>query len=540
MGWVWRFRWHRALLGRSFAAVSLAVSAAAVAAASFSQKGFPHSVTIQGWFAFGVALTMAVSYDPLSMVDVWYNQLRELRTEAVDYEALVRRDGGVRPPLRPLCVLLGVQGIDEVVDDDILYRAVQRVAQMQVEEQLVASQNEPAVDVTTLRPAAIMAAAATTPVLQQTVGVTRPQPTSPPPREHVRPPALNVMMDLVQQSDARGKDAFVKFLTLADEAHREMARAGVVVVHPRFMATDARPEQKVTTNSALKEVFAHYCVTETFLQKIEPDDFSAEMVLKKVMAFCRDYQLYPKLVTKDEVRLILSVIDVRNARLGLKKLRALSFDAFFDFLVRVALFAYHKPAVKKKILTLNGGLLPSKMEMVDYLCKYLHLDDLKWVRDRLRSTKNEVHICTFGCDSPKPVRSDADAAHDPGERPLTPRHVTHVEPLSPTNLPFLIEKAQQIKALEGIKTKPKPKPLPAHIDKIFVDGAKAREEAAREKELEAAGEHAPKASTSIGAKTAPTTSSEGRKSPAAARRGPGAAAASPLGSPGGGWTRACG
>ena len=383
---------------------------------------------------------ITISNDPIELMEVWFVQLKQLRDRSITYERLVKRDG-LRPPVRQVCQLLGVNDITEVYNEDILYRSVVRVAHMQIDER-VEHAMEPVYDATSIRPSKLV----------DTLTIAPPQPIDLA-ASHIqlqRPPQLTALLDLVIKSGRLGYDRYSHFLTLADEAHKEMVNTDVVHIAPKFMATDAKPEKKVATTSSIREIFTHYCVVETFTTTIQPDFTNPEMVLIQLMAFCRDFELYPRLIEKDEVRLILSVMDVRNARMGLKKLRALSFDYFFDFLVRVALFSYHKPAVKKCILKLNNGKMPSKLECVDYLCQYLHFDDLQWVRDRLKSTKKGSDRCTFGhVITPTKPSLDEMTSHDV-ERPITPRFVKHLEAVTVKNLPFLREKDRLNVSLEGI------------------------------------------------------------------------------------------
>lgn len=396
----------------------------------------------------------------MAMVDQWFGQMKELRTKTITYERLCKRDG-LRPPVRQVCQLLGIDNLTKVFSEDLLKRTIVRVAEMQVEEK--AADVEPIYDATSLRSASSIG------VVDSTIRI-------PPPQnghdfvigELERPWALNALLEVVKKSETAGKDKYTQFLTLADEAQNEMIRSGMINIAPRFMQTAAKPEKKVATNSSSWEILVHYCVTETFTSTIQPDTITAALPMKKVMEFCDDFELSPKLITKDEIRLVLTVMNVRNAHLDSTKIHALDFDHFSDFLIRVALFAYHKPPVKACIMNFNNGKMPSKLEVVDYLCQYLHLDDLQWVRDRLRSTKPVVKTCTFGNIALSPPKlGQGDPAHNV-ERPTSPRLVvSYIEPVTPQNLPFLKEKDRQNRLLEGIKTKSSPKTLPTQIESLF-------------------------------------------------------------------------
>ena len=411
----------------------------------------------------------------MGQIDVWFEQMLELRKKTISYTQLTRTLV-VKPPVRKVCQLLGVNTLAEICTEDLLYRTIVRVAQMQAEEKEVAEAEAEVLDVTSLKPA---------PSLGDTIlSIPPPIPTDDTIIPNIiqtlkRPATLTALLDVVKKSETLGKDRYSRFISLADDAHVEMTKSGVIHIAPKFMSTDAKPEKQVTTTAAIREIFDKYCIIKTFKEKIETRG-TPEMSLKAVMAFCRDFDVYPKLVTKDEIRLILSVMDVRNARKGLKKLKgALEFCHFLDFLVRLALFAYHKPSTKAFILKLNNERLPSNLEMVDYLCQYLHFDDIKWVRERLQSTEIVVELCGFGNDeNHKPTKTNPKHT----VRSATPRDNVvhgHYGPVDITTMPFLLERERQNASLEGIKTKPRPKPFPSQVESLFAKHAeRVRAEAA--------------------------------------------------------------
>jgi hypothetical protein len=294
---------------------------------------------------------MSISYDPLEQVDTWFSQMIELRRKSISYSQLARKLA-IKPPVRQVCQLLGVQTLAEVFSEDILYRTIKRVAQMLAAE-MAAADGEVPLDATSLQPHPST----------DTISIPPPIPAEEPIKQLERPAALNSMLELVKKSEALGIDNYAAFLTHADLSQTEMVQSGVITIAPRFKATAAKPEKKVTANSSLREIFQHYVIIKTFKENIEPKTVQ-EMTIKAVMAFCHDFDVFPKLVSKDEVRLILVVMDVRSTRDGGKKSKALEFDQFLDFLLRLALFAYHKPSTKKLIMRLNNERMPSKLEMV--------------------------------------------------------------------------------------------------------------------------------------------------------------------------------
>ena len=428
-------------------------------------------------YAPGTSLTMSLSFDPLEQIDTWFQQMVELREKNGRNYSQLTRQLIIKPPVRKVCQLLGVNTLAEICTEDLLYRTIVRVAQMQIEEKELAESEAEVLDIyTSLKPA---------PSLGDTI-LSIPPPPFPTIISNIiqRPANLTALLDLVNKSGTTGKNKFITFISLADESQVEITKSGVLHIAPKFMATDAKPEKHVTTTSAIREIFEKYCILKTFKEKVETRG-TPEMTLKSVMAFCRDFDLYPKLLTKEEIRLVLSVMDVRNARKGLKKLKgALEFTSFMDFLVRIALFAYNKPTTKAFILKLNNERMPSKLEMVDYLCQYLHFDDIKWVRERLQSTDmGGVALCGFGNDeNHKPTKKISKHVL----QSATPRKDVvqgHYEAVDIKSMPFLLERERQNKSLEGIKTKPRLKPFPSQVESLFFKHAeRVRAEAAEEED----------------------------------------------------------
>jgi hypothetical protein len=74
--------------------------------------------------------------NPIDMIPVWFSMLKELRNGTICYAVIVRRDG-IRPPVRPVCRRLGVAKLSEIVNENLLYRALVQVAQQQSEGWLV-------------------------------------------------------------------------------------------------------------------------------------------------------------------------------------------------------------------------------------------------------------------------------------------------------------------------------------------------------------------------------------------------------------------
>lgn len=68
--------------------------------------------------------------DPLSLVPVHFEQLKELRNGSISYIQIIKRDQ-TRPPVRPVCRKLGVSKLSDIKSEGDLYNALLSVAQGQ-------------------------------------------------------------------------------------------------------------------------------------------------------------------------------------------------------------------------------------------------------------------------------------------------------------------------------------------------------------------------------------------------------------------------
>lgn len=101
----------------------------------------------------------------------------------------------------------------------------------------------------------------------------------------------------------------------------------------------------------------------------------------------RDFHLVPRLLSKEDLRLLWEhLVDEFNSPLTTN---LLTFNTFKIFFIRMSLFAYHKPGLKKLILTMEG-FMPSPVEIVKCFAKYLHLHDKLYVQHFLRTVSRKT------------------------------------------------------------------------------------------------------------------------------------------------------
>jgi hypothetical protein len=115
--------------------------------------------------------------------------------------------------------------------------------------------------------------------------------------------------------------------------------------------------------------------------------------------FCRDLNIVPKLVTKDELILLWKIGNMEKVTEEQPDTTCLKFEEFCPFLARLALVAYNKPGLKKIIVNINGSML-SPLEQINSLAYYLHLDDINRIKIHIdtvgRETANQLNNRSVG------------------------------------------------------------------------------------------------------------------------------------------------
>lgn len=106
----------------------------------------------------------------------------------------------------------------------------------------------------------------------------------------------------------------------------------------------------------------------------------------ELLLLCRDFRIIPKIITKEELYYLWKIINVQKGKAGEKVSRLVSFTDFKDFMARIAILAFNKPGIRRIILSNSAqGVMPMSTELVGMLAKYMHLDDIEWTRNRVRT-----------------------------------------------------------------------------------------------------------------------------------------------------------
>jgi hypothetical protein len=173
-------------------------------------------------------------------------------------------------------------------------------------------------------------------------------------------------------------------LPLEDEQH-----SGSVGGDSRSRKSGMMDDNKTNT---LIMIFNFYSKIKFSFQQttFTADDIAnSTLSFQKTELFCKDFNIIPKLLTRDDLKFIWE--DLANAHFekGLGQFKDAEFSSFKDLIVRMAIWAYQKPGLKKLIVTIEG-FLPKPVEVVKCFCTFLHLHDTEYVMNFLRNIAKQT------------------------------------------------------------------------------------------------------------------------------------------------------
>ena len=229
-----------------------------------------------------------------------------------------------------------------------------------------------------------------------------------------RPPHLGALLDSMNNKTGLADVKYSQFISLADRVSRHCGSESGLIISASYKITnpdgpsdksevegdDAEAGEEevkgaasvssikegVGYNASLVTIFMFYAK----MQDMGCSTFSSREVANETMShfeldkLCRDFRIIPTLLTKRELQQIWTGVATENHALMKGPFSKLKFVHFQDFFVRIAIFAYNKPGLKRMILS-TTGFLPQSIEIVRYLCKFMHLDDFNYVRNHIRT-----------------------------------------------------------------------------------------------------------------------------------------------------------
>jgi hypothetical protein len=218
-----------------------------------------------------------------------------------------------------------------------------------------------------------------------------------------RPPLLAAVLDITKETEDIDKEMFTKFLEIANATQRQAYESRISINGSlQYSISTKNLEQEMTskeaecssgTNSSLLDIFQYYAALEppnalqakTFSDVLETND---TMELVEFHTFLRDFQVVPRLLSKKEVREVWNSICADYVAAGHGTFKKMDFEVFRDAIIRLAVCAFCKNGLRNMMTKVHGFSLNAR-HAVDYFCKYLHLEDVHWVKRHINIVGKE-------------------------------------------------------------------------------------------------------------------------------------------------------
>ena len=192
-----------------------------------------------------------------------------------------------------------------------------------------------------------------------------------------RPEFLNDLFKKQSERKTYQQEIYNRFLKDAEDSIVDMNIKGMISVRLASKLWKPNPEEMQDKNSSLRIIYDFYAkfhpppLTLTFDEKAEED---SSLDFFELLIFCRNFNVIPKLITREELKFLLKFKQIQRIRNGEGHQRTLDFNDFKRFLAEVALLAYHKPGMFALIESVCK-CTPTSQMMIESFSKYLYLHD---------------------------------------------------------------------------------------------------------------------------------------------------------------------
>ena len=211
------------------------------------------------------------------------------------------------------------------------------------------------------------------------------------------PGMLQRFLKFKKDVDTESKEVYNEFLQKADQVISVMKDSPIHISssfkYKLYDNLPSRPEY----NSSINDIFMFYArLDQVYSTTFSAADVQNEtMNMRELLLFCQDFRIIPKLLNVREIQYLFKIKQLQMARDFFVTWNKMICDEFKDFLVRMAIFSYNKAGFKRLILN-SVGTMPTPQQLVSYFAKYLHLDDIQWVRHHIktvgRQTQRDVNF----------------------------------------------------------------------------------------------------------------------------------------------------
>ena len=127
-----------------------------------------------------------------------------------------------------------------------------------------------------------------------------------------RPPLLGRIVD-AKIKKYGGDEEYKSFLEMANEA-KEECMATKLMVHSSFKILGAPTSYRYNHNDSLLLVYSHYAkMDQTFSTTFQLQDFKNNTLsFKELVMFAFDFQLIPKLLSIDDMKLLWDMVTIET------------------------------------------------------------------------------------------------------------------------------------------------------------------------------------------------------------------------------------
>jgi len=217
-----------------------------------------------------------------------------------------------------------------------------------------------------------------------------------------RPALLGSLIDAQNEQYTAIDEKYITFLKLATQAQKDMETSCLVVsanvsIKPGVEVED-ESDSKGSWKFAKKNNFLNSSFSNMFdLYKSYQsgdtsgtfdalDDTEASLSTENVLAFLRDMQVMPKLLSRDEFTRVWAEMSQDQVARQSKPLVRQTLEQFKEFIVRIALFVFNAIGMRKAILACSG-IVPTPELMTQYFLHYIRMNDDTFITEYISNTR---------------------------------------------------------------------------------------------------------------------------------------------------------
>lgn len=216
-----------------------------------------------------------------------------------------------------------------------------------------------------------------------------------------KPKLLTKLLNCRITNDLDNDEKYKDFLYLADKALKDMKNYDLIITS-KYDTSLTLSKPKSSGNQSLNTIFMFYArlTQDHNISSFTAHDLANEtMDSAELLIFCRDFNIIPKILTRDDILNIWKGV-VRDRKNDIKAFIALDFMDFVDFFVKISICACNKTEVKKIILKENSDQMLEPYEQVVFFAQFLQLDDYNFVLNQIktvgRASQGNLHFRASG------------------------------------------------------------------------------------------------------------------------------------------------